>query len=109
MGYDTNKDKEIQQEEFMLAMVEQRGDTPETKAGAYCVWQILNSAIGDDFDNKNTHDIGDIGAYIEYLYGSGYDSNNYYDYLLSNFTDENAPNHKYYQQVLEVYQNRAKK
>lgn len=103
LGYDIDKDKEIQQEEFMLAMEKIKGDSPEAKAGAYCVWQIMNSVIGDDSDKKGTLDIGDIGSYIEAQYDSGFDAEGYYNYLLQNFTNKDAPNYGYYQQVLNAY------
>ena len=107
MGWDSNKDNEIQQEEFMIAMQNKKGDTPEAKAGAYSVWNIMGNVIGDDFDEKNTLDIVDIGLYIENQYSSGFSSDNYYNFLLENFTNEDAPNHGYYQQVLEAYKNIA--
>ena len=108
LGWDSNKDKEIQQEEFMIAMENEKGDTPEAKAGAYCVWNVMGNVIGDDSDEKNTLDIGDMGLNIEAQYDSGFNSQDYYDYLLQeNFVNENAPYHGYYQEVLEAYKNIA--
>ena len=69
------------------------------------MWQVMGNVIGDDFDGKNTLDIGDIGFNIESLYDGGFESfDEFYNFVLQeNFINENSANHGYYMEVLEAY------
>ena len=107
LSFDLDEDGLVQKEEYMLNQeaMQDNGKTPEAKAGAFCVFDALDGAMGN---GDGVLDDKELLTYVNNQYKKGLGAQDYYDYLLQeNFVNENAPNHGYYQEVLGAYKNIA--